>query len=636
VTPADLDAARSFLTVLDESTDAFCFRAIWPARDGTPAKNFTGTFDQVSRHLVQYNAKGYGIYVVVNEGGHDGDSIRRVRSVYADNDIAGLPLQVAFDCGLEPHVAVETSPGKWHTYWLVDDLPLDKFSAVQSAIAAKLGTDTNVSDLPRVMRLPGFDHTKGERHRVRIVHESGALPYTAEKILAAFPPAAMPASQAAPASSAAAIAVDPGTIAELRAALASMRADDRKRWIAMGCALRELGDVGRALWVEWSQTSAEWQPSDAMTWDTLKHDRTGYRAVFAAAQEGGWVNPLSNAATLPVARKPSAQAPAIASAADLLTREFAPVQWGVHGILPEGVSILSGDPKIGKSWLLYQATIAVAAGRPLWPGRGPEQQGDALMLALEDNDRRLQRRLNKLLPRFVRISARGFDHADVTRLHYATEWPRAEDGIAHLTKWLRDHPDCRLVVVDTVSAFRQKDVSKQKSAYAADYEVGEMFKPLAREFSCAIVLVMHNRKQSSNDALQMVSGTQGMTGGVDNVLVMRRERGQLDAGLYVDGRDIEEPQEIALRFDDGFWSSDGRTVSDAQMSKERQAVLDALHKLGGKAKIREIADLLPQGYGAVRKLVTTMVRSGQLKNEGGTYSPLTAGNSGNEVTAEAA
>lgn len=633
MTPADLDAARAFLTALDESADSFCFRILDKRRNYR--RNLTGQFDKLANILLRENAAGAGIYVVVNEGGHDAAAIRRVRAVFADSDTPGKPLQEALDCGLDPHLAIETSPGKWHAYWLVDDLPLDQFAGVQRAIAAKLGVEDEVHDLPRIMRLPGFDHTKGERHRVRIVHESKALPYSAEKVLAVFPPA-QPAPTPAPAATAASTIVDAATVKELRSALAALRADDRTVWVAMGERLRELGDVGRGLWLDWSQTSPKWQPSDASEWDTFKAERTGYRAVFAAAQAAGWVNPLSNVPAPTHAQRKAAQAPSVASAAELLTREFAPVQWGVRGILPEGVSILSGDPKIGKSWLLYQATIAVAAGRPLWPGRAPEQQGDALMLALEDNDRRLQRRLTKLLPRFMSVSSRGFEQADVSRLHYATEWPRADEGVAHLTTWLREHPDCRLVVIDTVSAFRQKDVAKQKSAYAADYEVGEMFKPLAREFNCAIVLVMHNRKQTSSDALQLVSGTQGMTGGVDNVLVMRRERGQLDAGLYVDGRDIEEPQEIALRFDDGFWSSDGRSITDAQMSKERQGVLDAIAELGGKGKVRQIADLLPQGYGAVRKLVTTMVRSGQLKNEGGTYSPLTAGNSGNEVTREAA
>ncbi|WP_449428317.1 AAA family ATPase [Rhodanobacter umsongensis] len=327
--------------------------------------------------------------------------------------------------------------------------------------------------------------------------------------------------------------------------------------------------------------------------------------------------------------------PATMNAAELMKRQFLPVQWAVRGILPEGVSILSGDPKIGKSWLLYQACIAVAAGRALWAGREPEIQGDTLMLALEDNDRRLQRRLATLLPFFATMKSRQFIYPPVERLHLATEWPRAEDGVSFLQRWLREHPGCRLVVIDTVSAFRKKDIARNKGAYAADYEVGEMFKPLAREFSCAIVLVMHNRKQQSDDVLQMVSGTQGMTGGVDNVLVLRRERGKFDAGLYVDGRDIDEPQEIAMRFSDGYWSSDGQSVDEAKMSQERRRVLAVVAELGDTAKVKAIAaELEPKKYQSVKSLLSKMVKSGDLALMDGLY--MCVGTVGTVGTREAA
>lgn len=326
--------------------------------------------------------------------------------------------------------------------------------------------------------------------------------------------------------------------------------------------------------------------------------------------------------------------PKVRNAADLLLREFQPVQWALQGIVPEGITILSGDPKIGKSWLLYQACVAIAAGRPLWGGRDPEIQGDALMLALEDNDRRLKRRLETLLPRFVTIEGRRFAYPSMERLHYATEWPRAQEGVEHLGQWLQDHPGARLVVVDTVSAFRDPEPGK-KSAYAHDYAVGEMFKPLARDHKCAIVLVMHNRKQQSEDALQLVSGTQGMTGGVDNVLVLQRKRGGLDAGLYVDGRDIEEPQEIALRFDAGYWAGNGQTVHEAQLSKERRDLLRVVTELGDEAKVKAIAEAMrPKKYTSVKSLLSKMVKAGDLALNDGLYT--CTGTVGTVGTAEAA
>jgi hypothetical protein len=90
--------------------------------------------------------------------------------------------------------------------------------------------------------------------------------------------------------------VPQNVVRDLRYALAYMRADDRDLWVRMGHALHELGETGRALWIEWSQTSNKWKPTDAKQWDTFKHDNTGYQAVFAEAQRQGWVNPNSNSA----------------------------------------------------------------------------------------------------------------------------------------------------------------------------------------------------------------------------------------------------------------------------------------------------------------------------------------------------
>jgi len=84
---------------------------------------------------------------------------------------------------LEPHIVVESSPGKWHAYWRVADVPLDKFSELQIALAALFGGDPAVSDLPRVMRVPGFFHLKGEPFRVRLLRADDRPAYTLDEML---------------------------------------------------------------------------------------------------------------------------------------------------------------------------------------------------------------------------------------------------------------------------------------------------------------------------------------------------------------------------------------------------------------------------------------------------------------------
>lgn len=82
------------------------------------------------------------------------------------------------------------------------------------------------------------------------------------------------------------------TIRDLRSALLFMRADDRELWQKNGHRLKDLGDVGRGLWLEWSSTSDKYDPqADAKTWESFKPTHTGYRAIFKEAQGLGWVNP---------------------------------------------------------------------------------------------------------------------------------------------------------------------------------------------------------------------------------------------------------------------------------------------------------------------------------------------------------
>lgn len=174
--------AQRFLGALDPDARIWCVRTfddvVLP--DGTKRKdpsltrNFTGTFDEVFPAVRSLNNRGAGVFVVINEGGHTKDKIRRVRAALADTDGAPLaPIVYA----LAPHIIVESSPGNWHAYYrTADGFPLDKFTPVQEAIAEKFGTDKNVKDLPRVMRLPGFFHNKGEPFMTRITHLDAERP----------------------------------------------------------------------------------------------------------------------------------------------------------------------------------------------------------------------------------------------------------------------------------------------------------------------------------------------------------------------------------------------------------------------------------------------------------------------------
>ena len=144
-----------------------------------------GTLARHGGALSKANLSGAGVFVTVNETnlhGRKASDVIRVRAVFADFD--GVPLPDYFP--LDPHVIVESSPGKWHVYWCCS-IPKERFRGTQLAIAQQFGSDRAVIDLPRVMRLPGFWHLKGAPFRTRIHKLSGDAAYCDEQIFAAFP-----------------------------------------------------------------------------------------------------------------------------------------------------------------------------------------------------------------------------------------------------------------------------------------------------------------------------------------------------------------------------------------------------------------------------------------------------------------
>jgi hypothetical protein len=145
-----------------------------------------GTLKQHADLLTRLNTRGAGVFVMTNEGdgkGRAAKNVQRVRALFIDTDGAPYPAELP----LKPHLVVQSSPGRWHLYWLVDGVLLDSFSTLQKALAEHYGTDPSVNDLPRVMRLPGFYHRKGEPVLVELLETNTAPPYSPEKIFTAWP-----------------------------------------------------------------------------------------------------------------------------------------------------------------------------------------------------------------------------------------------------------------------------------------------------------------------------------------------------------------------------------------------------------------------------------------------------------------
>lgn len=334
----------------------------------------------------------------------------------------------------------------------------------------------------------------------------------------------------------------------------------------------------------------------------------GRGVTVAAPSEPAWsIPPADHPPNEPPARATEATPVARTSwtATDLLAAIFPEPRWAVPGFLAEGLNLLVGAPKLGKSWMAMNMCVSVAAGgRAL--GHVEVEQGEALYLALEDPPRRLQQRLRMVL-----------DSDPVPPgLHFETEWERLTDGgTQRLAAWLKAHPGCRLVVIDVLAKVRGQ-VDDRSSRYDADYQAMNMLKALADHYSVAILVLHHTRKASSEDYLDTVSGTHGLAGAADAVLVMRRARNSADAVLHITGRDVEEA-EHAMRFAPtiGTWELLDGPAGDYDLSDERRSILAAVRESPGLGP-KQIADASGVTYGTVKHLVRKMLDADQLDTDG--------------------
>lgn len=284
--------------------------------------------------------------------------------------------------------------------------------------------------------------------------------------------------------------------------------------------------------------------------DLHKQDWKAFPQAFQRALESAepiWQPTAPTAATPPAT--PSQGGSSLVSLEGLLSEQFATPHWAVRDLLPEGLILLGGKPKQGKSWLCLALALAIATGGNVLDHYQAEQ-GAVLSLSLEDTRPRLQERLKQLLSASAAIPA---------GIEFALEWPRLDQGgLAQLEEYIQAHPGLRAIIVDTWAMLAPHAKSGGRSQYEGEYAALSPLKRLADTHHLAIVLVHHLRKAGAQDILDEVTGSTGMVGTVDTILVLKRERGQEQATLYVTGRDIPRECLLSLRFDSasGHWQLD--------------------------------------------------------------------------------
>ena len=238
-----------------------------------------------------------------------------------------------------------------------------------------------------------------------------------------------------------------------------------------------------------------------------------------------------------------------------MSQPLTPLNFVVDTLLSQGLHILAGSPKVGKSWLALWLAVTVAKGDPVW-GMGVKQ-GTTLYLCLEDSTLRIQNRLFEIT-----------EDAPAS-VHFTTNSDTLGKGLEEqLCAFLSEHPDTVLIIIDTLQMIRGAGYD---NTYANDYRDLSALKHIADTHRIAILLVHHLRKMNDDDPMNMISGTTRLSGATDSNFVLRKsQRRENTATLYCTGRDIPY-RELALEFDgeDHVWKLLSDDCEQTEQPSER-------------------------------------------------------------------
>ncbi len=520
------------------------------------------------------------------------------------------------------------SGGGFHCYWflaetvLIDDNNRESIKEMQRNWVRVVEGDKAAADLVRVLRVPGTVNCKPglKRPMVKIVAESTAAPLSLAEfagIIELHPPTEQQADSGAyPAREPCNDDVietfnQSNSVGDILLrngyTKGSTLADGSVRYSRPGRDVTQTSIVifpnGRsfhhsgndALYTEGHSRDA----FDAYT--NLEHNGDA-KAAYAAAKlaQGKWTESRQNNITVEepqqqvAKRKPTAKH---WSVSELMDAEFPDPVYLVPGLLPTGLCVLAGRPKLGKSWLALQLAIAIGSN-----GNFLGQQtvrGNVLYYALEDNPRRIQERLKKQ------------NTAKLHNVSFVFEFGKSlANAVADLTSNI-ESGGYRLIVIDTISrAIGKADQMDQGQMNV----IFGMLQQLAIKHDATILLIDHHKKSNgfSQDVIDDVMGATSKMSVADAAWGLYRDRSGKDAVLKTTGRDVED-REISITFDkESFlWQSHGN-ANDVKTGTLKGDIADAITEMGGTATTKDIADFVRRPPSNVSRDIRAMLDDNQV------------------------
>lgn len=294
--------------------------------------------------------------------------------------------------------------------------------------------------------------------------------------------------------------------------------------------------------------------------------------------------------------------PVMYNVQDLMKEELPEIKWIVENLIPTGLCMIVGKPKMGKSFFSLQLAIAVSNGTPFLD-QYPSTKGRVLFLGLEDQKRRLKDRIEKL-------GGTGTQNIDI----YFDYNSLNNGGLDDLQNYIDHHEDVKLIVIDTFGCFRFGH-QQTKDMYQLDYDQMNQIKRIADQNDVAIMLVHHLRKTVSEDPFDQISGSTGIFGSLDTAIILTKSRTNGDSNLLITSRDIAGGS-YAMTFneDNCSWSLLGRT-EDIVHHEIDQKIIDLLRERGCPLRSVEIEQVVSDESikaGTVRSRISKMVKREQI------------------------
>lgn len=298
--------------------------------------------------------------------------------------------------------------------------------------------------------------------------------------------------------------------------------------------------------------------------------------------------------------------------ASILATKPEPLRWVLPGVIPEGLTLLVGAPKVGKSWWNLNLMAALGTGRPTDVfGWGQEMEpSPSLYLALEDPMRRIHDRMHKVIRNL------GFKPERAGDVWLDLD-PLDGGGREEIERWLDKNPDARAIMVDVLAKVRGS--GEGQTMYQADYESIGALKEIADSYGIGMIVTHHDRKKTDDDFVNQVSGTKGITGAADTILYLTRERGKSEGLMKSESRDVEGcTYKMAFVGEFGRWQILERSDEDDDGARPQQSKVSIIDQVSqvilarGESSLKDVAKMIDVPEATVKRAAAAALADGTL------------------------